>query len=86
MIQEIAKKLHNNQIKVNEWFNQKSITTPPSFYCSVDIRDSGFKFAPVDCNLYPAGFNNICATDLNAAPNLLKSQVETIQKELNLNK
>jgi len=29
------------------------------FYCSVDLRNSGFKLAPVDTNLFPGGFNNI---------------------------
>ena len=31
----------------------------PPFYCSVDLRNSGFKLAPVDTNLYPGGFNNL---------------------------
>lgn len=34
------------------------------FYTSIDIRDAGFKLAPVDANLFPAGFNNICPEDL----------------------
>ncbi len=29
------------------------------FYASVDIRNAGFKMAPVDTNLFPAGFNNL---------------------------
>ncbi|MEW6313010.1 MAG: glutamate--cysteine ligase [Pseudomonadota bacterium] len=32
-------------------------TTP--FYASVDLRNSGFKLAPVDTNLFPGGFNNL---------------------------
>ncbi len=32
--------------------------TPP-FYCSVDLRNSGYKLAPVDTNLFPGGFNNL---------------------------
>ena len=32
-------------------------TTP--FYSSVDLRNSGFKLAPVDTNLFPGGFNNL---------------------------
>ena len=28
-------------------------------YCSVDIRDAGFKKSVVDTNLFPAGFNNL---------------------------
>ena len=29
------------------------------FYCSVDLRNAGFKIAPVDTNLFPGGFNNL---------------------------
>lgn len=41
------------------WFNQAFQETPPPPYCSVDLRYSGFKLAPVDTNLFPAGFNNL---------------------------
>jgi len=27
--------------------------------CSVDLRNAGFKIAPIDVNLFPAGFNNL---------------------------
>ncbi|MGT2492998.1 glutamate--cysteine ligase [Cupriavidus basilensis] len=39
--------------------------TPP-FYCSVDLRNAGFKLAPVDTNLFPGGFNNLGARDVAA--------------------
>ena len=29
------------------------------FYSSVDLRNAGFKLAPVDLNLFPGGFNNL---------------------------
>ncbi|OUW04213.1 MAG: glutamate--cysteine ligase [Betaproteobacteria bacterium TMED156] len=35
------------------------------FYCSVDLRNSCYKIAPVDTNLFPAGFNNLAEKDLN---------------------
>ena len=31
----------------------------PPFYSSCDLRNSGFKLAPVDTNLFPGGFNNL---------------------------
>nr|VFK51602.1 MAG: glutamate--cysteine ligase [Candidatus Kentron sp. TUN]VFK53354.1 MAG: glutamate--cysteine ligase [Candidatus Kentron sp. TUN]VFK55198.1 MAG: glutamate--cysteine ligase [Candidatus Kentron sp. TUN] len=34
------------------------------FYASVDLRNAGFKLAPVDTNLFPSGFNNLCASCL----------------------
>lgn len=29
------------------------------FYGSMDLRNSGFKLAPVDANLFPRGFNDL---------------------------
>ena len=44
---------------IEHWFrNQWQEHTTP-FYASVDLRNSGFKLAPVDTNLYPGGFNNL---------------------------
>ena len=50
--------LSENKKKINQWIEQKlsGITTP--IYSSVDIRNSNFKLAPIDVNLFPAGFNN----------------------------
>ena len=44
---------------IEHWFrNQWQEHTTP-FYASVDLRNSGFKLAPVDTNLFPGGFNNL---------------------------
>jgi len=51
------------------------------FYCSVDLRDSGFKVVPVDSNLYPAGFNNICPDDLRTAPPIFKKELQKIAEQ-----
>lgn len=45
------------------WFHEMRKGMAFPFYSSFDIRDSGFKVAPVDANIYPAGWNNICPTD-----------------------
>lgn len=55
-----VEKMVLNQIAVIEtWFRQKWKETPPSLTSSVDLRHAGFKLAPVDTNLFPAGFNNL---------------------------
>ena len=45
---------------VKEWIelHLKKVKLP--VYSSHDIRNSGFKVAPVDANLFPGGFNNLC--------------------------
>ncbi|STX29608.1 glutamate--cysteine ligase [Legionella beliardensis] len=44
---------------IESWFRQKWQETPPPLTSSVDLRQAGFKLAPVDTNLFPAGFNNL---------------------------
>ncbi|WP_423063321.1 glutamate--cysteine ligase [Candidiatus Paracoxiella cheracis] len=53
------KKFLDNQIAIEAWLRQQWLKTPPPFYSSVDLRNAGFKIAPVDTNLFPAGFNNL---------------------------
>jgi glutamate--cysteine ligase len=45
------------------WFKAKAQGLAFPIYSSFDIRDAGFKIGPVDANIFPAGFNNICITD-----------------------
>jgi glutamate--cysteine ligase len=51
--------LLERQNVIETWFRQQWLISKPPFYASVDIRNAGFKVAPVDTNLFPAGFNNI---------------------------
>lgn len=56
---DLEKKFLNAQVDIESWFRQQWQQTPPPFYGSVDLRNAGFKLAPVDTNLFPAGFNNL---------------------------
>ena len=47
------------ETRIEQWFHEKWLATPVPFYTSVDLRNAGFKLAPVDTNLFPAGFNNL---------------------------
>jgi glutamate--cysteine ligase len=58
-LQEIESHLLDQQSAIEFWFRRQWQTTPPPFYASVDLRNAGFKLAPVDTNLFPAGFNNL---------------------------
>lgn len=51
--------LLDRQNAIETWFRRHWQTTEPPFYASIDLRNAGFKVAPVDTNLFPAGFNNI---------------------------
>lgn len=45
--------------KIERWFRTQWLEYASPFYASVDLRNSGFKLAPVDTNLFPGGFNNL---------------------------
>ena len=72
----LAQQITKNRKKIWEWYDETAKKAPPPFYCSIDLRDSGFKVTPVDSNLYPAGFNNICPEDLRTASLVFRKQIE----------
>jgi len=55
----IEAQLLARRTEIEQWFRAQWLATPPPFYTSVDLRNAGFKLAPVDTNLFPAGFNNL---------------------------
>lgn len=58
-LRDIESHLLQHQAKIESWFRNQWRATPAPFYASVDLRNAGFKLAPVDTNLFPAGFNNL---------------------------
>lgn len=58
-LHHVEKIILNHVAEIEAWFRQKWKETPPPLTSSVDLRHAGFKIAPVDTNLFPAGFNNI---------------------------
>ncbi|ROR34177.1 glutamate--cysteine ligase [Inmirania thermothiophila] len=55
----LERHLLEHQARIEGWLRSQWQRTPPPFYASVDLRNAGFKLAPVDTNLFPAGFNNL---------------------------
>jgi len=51
------------------------------FYASVDLRNAGFKLAPVDTNLFPGGFNNLNPDFLPLCIHAAQSAIEKICPE-----
>jgi len=71
--ENLAQKIAKNHKKMTEWFKDYECNHPYQLTTSLDVRDSGYKIVPVDCNLYPAGFNNLCAEDLRTAPQIISN-------------
>lgn len=79
MIQEqVHESICNHIDRVEEWFSKKSKNLFFPIYSSFDIRDSSKKVAPVDANLFPAGFNNICQVDKDSSTDIIKSYLKEI--------
>ena len=63
---------------IERWLrNQWQEHTPP-FYGSVDLRNAGFKLAPVDMNLFPGGFNNLNSAFLPLGVQAAMTAIEKI--------
>jgi glutamate--cysteine ligase len=46
--------------------------------CVVDLRNAGFKLAPVDTNLFPGGFNNLNPAFLPLCVQAIQAAVERV--------
>lgn len=55
----LEKHLIHEMANIEHWFRTQWLEHSAPFYASVDLRNAGFKLAPVDTNLFPGGFNNL---------------------------
>jgi glutamate--cysteine ligase len=78
----LADQIQSKLKELQEWKTEHERLAPPPFYCSIDLRDAGHKIVPVDSNLYPAGFNNICPEDQRSAPAVLRAHLDAIASQL----
>ena len=58
-INELEARILESMPAIERWFRLEWMEHTPPFYSSVDLRNAGFKLAPVDTNLFPGGFNNL---------------------------
>jgi glutamate--cysteine ligase len=78
MLHTIESRLLAHQADIEQWFHCQWQETPAPFYASVDLRNAGFKLAPVDTNLFPAGFNNLGSGFEPLCVHALQSAVERL--------
>ncbi|HJV02337.1 MAG TPA: glutamate--cysteine ligase [Burkholderiaceae bacterium] len=74
---DLEKKILAATPAIERWFRMEWQEHTPPFYCSVDLRNAGFKLAPVDTNLYPGGFNNL---SLEMLPLAVQASMAAIEK------
>ncbi len=69
---EILNGVLKDRAVVEAWFEEAYQYGKPHYVTSVDLRHSGYKLAPVDTNLFPAGFNVLSEGCFSEAKRLSK--------------
>ena len=80
-INELEQRVLESMPAIERWFRLEWMEHTPPFYCSVDLRNAGFKLAPVDTNLFPGGFNNLTQDMLPLAVQAAMAAIEKICPE-----
>ena len=80
-INELEQRVLDSMPAIERWFRLEWMEHTPPFYTSVDVRNSGFKLAPVDTNLFPSGWNNLTPEMLPLAVQAAMAAIEKICPE-----
>jgi glutamate--cysteine ligase len=80
-INELEQRVLESMPAIERWFRLEWMEHTPPFYCSVDLRNAGFKLAPVDTDLFPGGFNNLTPEMLPLAVQAAMAAIEKICPE-----
>ena len=80
-INELEQRMLESLPAIERWFRLEWMEHTPPFYTSVDVRNAGFKLAPVDTNLFPGGFNNLTPEMLPLAVQAAMAAIEKICPE-----
>ena len=80
-INKLEQRVLESTPAIERWFRLEWMEHTPPFYSSVDIRNAGFKLAPVDTNLFPAGWNNLTPQMLPLAVQAAMAAIEKICPE-----
>jgi glutamate--cysteine ligase len=73
---ELERRILDAMPTIERWFRLKWQDHEAPFYGSVDLRNAGYKLAPVDMNLFPGGFNNLSDEMLPLAVQAAQSAIE----------
>lgn len=80
-INELEQRILDFMPAIERWFRLEWMEHTPPFYSSVDLRNAGFKLAPVDTNLFPDGWNILTPAMLPLAVQAAMASIEKICPE-----
>jgi glutamate--cysteine ligase len=80
-INELEQRILESMPAIERWFRLEWMEHTPPFYTSADLRNAGFKLAPVDTNLFPGTFNNLTPEMLPLGVQAAMAAIEKICPE-----
>jgi glutamate--cysteine ligase len=75
---ELEQRFLDRMPDIERWLRTHWQEHSVPFYASVDLRNAGFKLAPVDTNLFPGGFNNLNPAFLPLCVQAIQAAVERV--------
>ncbi|MGQ0793736.1 MAG: glutamate--cysteine ligase [Deltaproteobacteria bacterium] len=75
IIDELNRKITARADAVERWIWEHRSKIALPLYTSVDLRASRYKIAPVDTNIFPAGFNNLSPASRERAASLFQASL-----------
>ena len=80
-INELEARILESMPAIERWFRLEWMEHTPPFYTAVDLRNAGFKLAPVDTDLFPGAFNHLSPEVLPLAVQAAMAAIEKICPE-----
>jgi glutamate--cysteine ligase len=80
-INELEARVLESMPATERWFRLEWMEHTPAFYAAVDLRNAGFKLAPVDTDLFPGGFHHLTPQMLPQAVQAAMAAIEKICPE-----
>jgi len=75
---DLERRILERMPDIERWLRQQWQEHAVPFYASVDLRNAGFKLAPIDTNLFPGGFNNLSPAFVPLCVQAIQSAVERV--------
>ncbi len=80
-INELEARILESMPAIERWFRLEWMEHTPPLYATADLRNAGFKLAPVDVDLFPAGFHHLAPQMLPLAVQAAMAAIEKICPE-----
>jgi glutamate--cysteine ligase len=77
-LMDLERRILDRMPEIERWLRTQWQEHQVPFYASVDLRNAGFKLAPVDTNLFPGGFNNLNPSFLPLCVQAIQAAVERV--------